>query len=193
MALTTADQARTLTEVIPTTADLDAKYALVQGLITQAANDSRYSVDVTLGSEEQAQFIAWIKSYGYRVIAAASAGTSIRKILGSQVNLTVLWTRYTITTASTLVAEGGVITYTVTTKGVANSTAYWTILGTAQAPDFTPTVSEGSVTITSGTGTISISVALDALADPGETVILKLYYDSQKTDLVATAPTVTVT
>ena len=193
MPIITAEQTRTRTEVIPTTADLDLKYALVQGLITTAADDGKYSVDVTLGSDDQTQFTTWVKSYGYRVVAAQAAGTTIRKILGTPVNLTVTWARYTITVASATVAEGGTIVYTVTTKGVANGSAYWQITGTASAPDFTANVSEGSVNIASGTGAISLAVATDMIVDAGETVILKLYFDSQKLDQVATAPTVTIT
>lgn len=193
MPIITADQTRTRTEAIPTTADLDSKYGLVQSLITTAADDGRYSVTVTLGSEDQAQFVTWIKSYGYRVLASGSAGTTIRKILGTPVNLTITWARYTLTATPLTVAEGGTINYTLTTKGVADGTAYWTILGTATAPDFTPTVSEGSVNIASGTGAITLTLATDLVADAGETVILKLYSDQLKNDLVATAPTVTVT
>lgn len=193
MPIITAEQTRTRTEVIPTTAELDTKYGLVQGLITTAADDGKYSIVVTLGSDDQTQFTSWIKSYGYRVTSAGAAGTTIRKILGTPVNLTVTWARYTVTVAQTTVVEGGTISYTVTTKGVADGTAYWTITGTASAPDFTPNVSEGTVNIASGTGAITLSVATDMIVDPGETVILKLFADSQKTDLVVTAPTVTVT
>ena len=95
--------------------------------------------------------------------------------------------------AATSVAEGGVIDYTVTTKGVADSTAYWSITGMATGADFTPTVSEGTVNIASGNGAITITVATDVIADAGETVILRLYADSLRTDLVATAATVTIT
>jgi hypothetical protein len=193
MPIITAEQTRTRTEVIPTTLELDSKYGLVQGLITTAADDGKYFVNVTLGSDDQQQFVTWIKSYGYRVVASSSAGTTIRKILGTPVNLTVTWARYTITVASPTVAEGGTIVYTVTTKGVADGSAYWSITGTASAPDFTANVSEGSVNIASGTGAISLSVATDMIVDAGETVILKLYFDSQKLDQVATAPTVSIT
>ena len=193
MPIITADQTRSRTEVVPTTAELDTKYGLVQGLITTAADDGKYTVNITLGSDDQQQFTTWVKTYGYRVLASTSTGTTIRKILGTPVNLTISWQRYTVAAAPTTVAEGGVITYTVTTKGVADGTAYWTILGTTTAPDFTPNLSEGTVNIASGTGTISITVATDVIVDPGETVILKLYADQLKSDLVATAPTVTVT
>jgi hypothetical protein len=192
MAFITADQTRTRTEVVPTTADLDSKFGLVQGLITTAADDGKYTVNITLGSDDQTQFTTWIRGYGYRVLASNTAGTTIRKILGTPVNLTVSWQRYTVTVTPTSVAEGGTIVYTVTTKGVANSTAYWTITGTATGPDFTPSVSEGTVNIASGTGAITINVATDLIADPNETVVLRLYYDSLKSDLVATAVTVTI-
>jgi hypothetical protein len=193
MAFITAEQTRSRTEVIPTTADLELKYSLVQGLITTAADDGLYAVNVTLGSDDQAQFATWIKSYGYRLLPSNAAGTSIRKILGTPVNSTVTWARYTITVPSATVAEGGTVVYTITTKGVADGTAYWALTGTSTAPDFTPNVSEGTVNIASGTGAVSLSVVTDMVVDPGETVILRLYYDSQKTDLVATAPTVTIT
>ena len=193
MPIITAEQTRTRTEVIPTTLELDTKYGLVQGLITTAADDGKYAVDVTLGSDDQTQFVTWIKTYGYRVVAASAAGTTIRKLLGTPVNLRITWARYTVTVAAASVAEGGVIDYTVTTKGVADSTAYWSITGMATGADFTPTVSEGTVNIASGNGAITITVATDVIADAGETVILRLYADSLRTDLVATAATVTIT
>jgi hypothetical protein len=193
MPIITAEQTRTRTEVIPTTLELDTKYGLLEGLITTAADDGRYSVAVTLGSDDQTQFTTWVKTYGYRVVASGSAGTTIRKILGTPVNLTVSWARYTVTVAATTVTEGGSIAYTVTTKGVADGLAYWQITGTATAPDFTANVSEGTVNIASGTGAITLAVATDMIVDAGETVILKLYADQLRSDLVATAPTVTVT
>ena len=193
MAFITAEQTRTRTEVIPTTADLELKYSLVQSLITTAADDGRYAVNVTLGSDDLEQFKTWIKSYGYRVLASNTGGETIRKILGTPVDLSVTWARYTITATPTTLAEGGTVVYTITTKGVADGTAYWTAAGTATAPDFTPNLSEGTVNIAAGTGAVSLTAATDVLVDPGETIILRLYYDSQKTDLVATAPTVTIT
>jgi hypothetical protein len=193
MPIITAEETRTRTEVIPTTLELDSKYGLVQGLITTAADDGKYAVDVTLGSDDQTQFVTWIKSYGYRVVAASATGTTIRKILGTPVNLTVSWARYTVTVNATTVIEGGTVIYTVTTKGVADSTAYWSIAGTVTAPDFASNLSEGSVNIAGGSGAITLTLATDIIADPGETVILKLFADSQKLDLVVTAATVTVT
>lgn len=193
MAFITADQTRARTEAVPTTADLDTKYGLVQGLIQTAADDGKYQIVITIGSDDQAQFTSWIRGYGYRVLPADAAGTTIRKILGTAVNLTVVWARYTITVTPTTVAEGGQISYTVTTKGVADGAAFWVLTGSATSADFTPTVNEGQVNIASGTGAITLTTALDILVDPGETVALRLYANSIRTDLVATAPTVTIT
>lgn len=100
---------------------------------------------------------------------------------------------YVITQSVTSVNEGADVTFTVTTTNVADGTVlYWTNSGTTTDADFSDGQNSGSVTITSGSGTITRTLLLDAVASESETVILQLRTGSVSGTVVATSGTVGV-
>jgi membrane protein insertase Oxa1/YidC/SpoIIIJ len=100
---------------------------------------------------------------------------------------------YGISASVSSVNEGASVTFTVTTANVADGTVlYWTNSGTTTSADFDDNANSGSVTITSGSGTIVRAVLLDAVASENETVILQLRTGSTSGTVVATSGTVTV-
>ena len=100
---------------------------------------------------------------------------------------------YSISPSTTNVNEGGTVTYTVTTSGIANGTVlYWTNSGTTTGADFSGGANSGSVTINSNTGTIVRTLANDGITEGTQTIILNLRTGSIAGPIVATAATVTV-
>lgn len=100
---------------------------------------------------------------------------------------------YLVTQNVSSVDEGAAVVFTVTTTNVADGTVlYWTNSGTTAAADFSDNANNGTVTVTSGTGTISRTLLLDAIAAETETVILQLRTESVSGSVVATSGTVTV-
>jgi hypothetical protein len=197
MAIKTAQDVQASIVAVPTDTDLTNKYYLIESLITTAAADGLYTFPVTIGTRDQTEFVNFIKSYGYRATVATDQDSEfdqVRKIVGTPVNLIISWQTFTVVSASATALEGQSISYTITTKGVANGTTlYWSTGGTTNAADFTPQSTQGSFQIQDGTGTVSIAVRSDGVADANETVIFNVYADSLRTDLVATAAAVTVT
>ena len=105
--------------------------------------------------------------------------------------------RYTIVPDYTYIDEGGTasaqtVTYTITTTGVDDgTTVYWNNGGTTVAADIGGS-NTGSVTISGGSASISLTATSDTTTEGTETIIIRLYTDSGRTNLVATAQTVTV-
>jgi hypothetical protein len=105
--------------------------------------------------------------------------------------------KYDIAADYTYIDEGGTsssqtVTYTITTGGVADGTTlYWSNAGTTIAADLGG-AAQGSVSISGGTATFSLTATTDNTTEGSETIIIRLYKDVNRTQLVATAPTVTV-
>lgn len=82
--------------------------------------------------------------------------------------------------AGTAVNEGDTVTFTVSTTNVANGTTlYWAAIGingAGQADASNPSPPQGTVTISSNSGTISLTIARDDLTpEAGEGVKINLY------------------
>lgn len=92
--------------------------------------------------------------------------------------------------------EGSSVTFTVTTTNVANATVlYWStesVRGTVNASDFSDSLNQGSVTITSNTGAIVRGIRSDSSTEGFEQFRIKLYSDSGRTTLVASSVPVTI-
>lgn len=190
MPIITADQTRTRLATPLTSEQLDSKYGLVQGLITTAADEGKYSIIVTLGSDDQTQFTSWIQGYGYRVTASDATGTQIRKIVGDAVNLKISWAKITATVTSTSVRLGNPMYVNIATQGVANSsTVFWTLTGTLSASELLENTLQGTINTSTGSATLTLNVQPGATV--GHTAIVRFYWNSDHTDLAATAPTVT--
>ena len=103
---------------------------------------------------------------------------------------------YSISPSATSVNEGSSVTFTVTTAGVSNGTVlYWTtsqITGTIATSDFSDSALSGTVTITSGTGTISRTLANDLTTEGSESFAIELRTGSTSGTIQATSATVVV-
>lgn len=192
MPIITADETRTRLATPLTGEQLDTKYGLVQALISSAADEGKYQVPVSLGSDDQAQFTTWVQGYGYRVIATDQTGTQIRKIVGSAVNLAVVWNKITATVASASVVRGNPVYVNLTSVGWASTTVYWTITGTVLGSELLENTLTGSASIASD-GSASVTLNPLVSTSPGRTLQIRFYGDSNRTQLVATAATVTIT
>lgn len=96
---------------------------------------------------------------------------------------------YTIEPDTTTPDEGDTVTLTVTAPD--DGTLYYQITGDIDADDIDVALS-GSITITSGTGTLAITLLEDGTLEGAEEFAVELYTDSGLTALVATSDTITV-
>ena len=105
--------------------------------------------------------------------------------------------KYEIVPNYTYIDEGGTaspqtVTYTITTGGVADGTIlYWDNAGTTAAADIGGS-NTGSVTISGNGASITLTATTDTTTEGSETIIIRLFKDSGRAQLVATAATVTV-
>ena len=102
-----------------------------------------------------------------------------------------------ISESTTTVDEGSSVTFTVTATGFANGTTlYWDTYqesGVISASDFTDSATEGSFTLTSGTGTIVRSIASDRLTEGiVESFKIQVRRDSVSGTIVATSEIITI-
>mgnify|MGYP000517786245 CR=1 FL=1 len=113
-----------------------------------------------------------------------------------QVNIldTSIAATYTLVPNVSNITEGGTVYYTINTTGVSEGTTlYWGNTGTTDAADFTNGLNTGSVVIdVNGYGVITRALKNDYNTEGTQTIILKLYTDSGRTNLVKTATTVNV-
>jgi len=89
--------------------------------------------------------------------------------------------------------EGGSVTFTVTRTDGASSTAYWGVQGVSgsiNTSDFSST--QGSVSISSGTGTFSVTVTSDQVTEGAESFRVGIWAESAKLTLLAISATVTI-
>lgn len=101
---------------------------------------------------------------------------------------------YSINPNSSAVNEGGSVTWTIITTGVANGTIlYWENIGTTTGADFTSGSNTGSIVINNNFAILPITIAEDFTSEGGvETIIIRLITDSLTGTIVATANPVNV-
>jgi hypothetical protein len=103
---------------------------------------------------------------------------------------------YSVTPSVTSVNEGSIVTFTVTTTGVANGTVlYWTALqvsGTISASDFSDAALSGSFTVNNNTGTITRTIAADRSTESIDIFQLEIRRSSITGTIVATSDSVTI-
>ena len=100
---------------------------------------------------------------------------------------------YAVAESSSSVEEGSSVMFTVTTTNVDDGTVlYWTTTGTSNSADFSDNTTSGTVTITSGTASITRTLLLDLLSEVPETMTLQLRTGSISGPIVATSGTVTI-
>lgn len=100
---------------------------------------------------------------------------------------------YNITANVNGVNEGNAIGYTVSTTNVPNGTVlYWGLTGNVVAADFSDSTLTGNTTISNSSATITRVLAADLTTEGPEWVQLRLYSDSERSNLIATSGNITV-
>jgi hypothetical protein len=130
----------------------------------------------------------------FNVYLDTSPGTNQVASWG-QVNIldTSLSATYTITPTASNITEGGTVYYNVYTTNVADGTTlYWGNTGSTDAADFTNGLNNGTITISEGYALITRTLKNDYITEGVQTIIMNLYTDSNRTNLVKTATTVNV-
>jgi hypothetical protein len=111
----------------------------------------------------------------------------------STVNVADAAPTYSVSPTTTSITEGSSVTFNVTTTNVPNSTTlYWTNGGTTDGTDFSGGANNGSFTITSNAGSVSITTLNNAGVEGTETIIFQVRTGSTSGPIVATATTVNV-
>ena len=92
---------------------------------------------------------------------------------------------YEIIPGASSVDEGSSITYTVNTSGISNQTLYWTVNtnGSSAAADFSAV--SGSFSLTSNTGSFSVTLTADATTEGSETFYVEIRTGSIAGTIVA--------
>jgi len=103
---------------------------------------------------------------------------------------------YAISASAASVNEGSSVIFTVTTTNVdSGTTLYWTtntVSGTVNASDFSDSATSGSFVITSGSGTVTRTLANDLTTEGSESFQLQIRTGSTSGTIVATSSTVTI-
>jgi len=103
---------------------------------------------------------------------------------------------YAVSPSTASVNEGSSVTFTVTTANVPDGTTlYWslnTVSGTINTSDFTGAAVTGSFTITSGSGSVVLTLANDTTTEGSESFQLQVRTGSTSGTIVATSSTVTI-
>ncbi len=103
---------------------------------------------------------------------------------------------YIVSTSAASVDEGSSVTFTVTTANVPDATTlYWslnTVSGTVNSSDFTGAAVTGNFTITSGSGSVALTLANDNTTEGSESFQLQVRTGSTSGTIVATSSTVTI-
>jgi len=152
-----------------TGADFTNTSNLNYGQFTTTGNTTTVSLilsnDVLLEGPESIIFQLRTNSITGSIVATATSVT---------VNDTSYPT-YSISPSATSVNEGGTVTFTVTTTNVPNNTTlFWSNEGTTIGADFTDGYNANSFIISSGSGSISRTLANDVLLEGTESIRLQI-------------------
>lgn len=89
--------------------------------------------------------------------------------------------------------EGQSVRFTVNTANVPNgNVVYWTNAGNTGIGDFIEGVNSGSFSISSNTGSVTLTLRNDLITEGDETIILQIRNNSTSGPIVATSSTVTI-
>jgi len=113
--------------------------------------------------------------------ADALHGTGINTTSGSTISMSELYGASSITTgysslnrSAASINEGGSISFTVTTTGIANGTTVgYTVTGISSA-DLSSGSLTGNISISSNTGSVTFGIAADSLTEGSETLTITL-------------------
>ena len=102
---------------------------------------------------------------------------------------------YTLTPSALVVTEGSTLTFNVSGSNIPDGTYYWTIHaaeGTITASDFNPESFNGTVSLSSNSGSFNITLASDRLTEGEEKITVRLRQDSITGTELASTSVITV-
>jgi hypothetical protein len=163
---------------------------------TDSANSGSFTLSGTSGSISRTLTNDVTTEGSETIIMQVRTGSTAGPIVATSSTVTVNDTSVPTASVSPSVAscnEGDTVTWTVSTTGYANGTYYWTNGGTTAAADFSIAANSGSFTLTSGSGSISLTLVNDVSSGEGsETIIMQIRTGSTAGPIIATSSTVTV-
>ena len=129
-----------------------------------------------------------------KLFTDSGRNTQVGNTVSVTLNDTSLSPTYAVTLSHTVRDEGDIITTTMTTTNVANSTElWWELSGTGiAAGDFSSGALTGSVTISSNSASFSHTIASDNTTEGTETLNIKFYSDSGRTTQVGSTVSCTI-
>jgi hypothetical protein len=161
---------------------------LTSGTIT--INNNTASITRTLREDFATE---GAESFAIQIRTGSASGPVVVTSATVSINDTSVPT-YSVTPDVSSVNEGGTVTFTVNTQGVANGTTlFWTTTGTnVNSSDFSDSAVVGSFTINSSTGSFTRTLANDATTEGTESFAIQIRTGSTSGTVVATSSSVTV-
>lgn len=163
-----------------------ADFVATSGTVTISGGSGSFTVTTVedYSTEGNETFIVQLRtdSVGGTVVATTSALTI------SDTSRSV-----TITPDSATVDEGNSVVFTIATDNFGNGTLYYTVTGSATAPDFENSVlPSGEVVITNDTGTVTVTTNADGIAEGTQTFALQIRTDSVSGTVIATSESISI-
>ena len=163
----------------------------VYASFTMAANQSYVFVGNSAGN-------SWTVNTGSRVTSTSiapygiptSGAISLFNFYGTAAGVSA-----TITPTLTNINEGSAVTFNVNTTNFPSGTLYWSlsaISGSISTSDFVGNAINGSFTITSSAGSVTLTLASDATTEGTESFQLQVRTGSTSGTVIGTSPTITI-
>lgn len=170
-----------------TTVGVDFSDGLNAGSFT--INSNQGSIVKTLANDFLTE---GIETVIMQVRTASTSGPVVASAVSVQINDTSLSPTYSVTPTANNINEGSALTFNVSTTNVPNGTVlYWTVNNiSTNAFDFGAI--SGNFTISSSSGSFSISITADELTEGAETFSVQLRTGSTFGPVVATSSSVTI-
>ena len=133
------------------------------------------------------------ESFSLTIRTNSTTGTVVATSSSITVNDVV--PSFTLSQSATSVNEGGSVVFTVTGSNIPNGTYYYSIeesSGTVAASDFSPASLTGSFSISSNSGTFTITTAEDITTDGTDVFLVNVRRGSTSGTIVATSSNITI-
>lgn len=141
-------------------------------------------VQVTLAYDET---VEGLESFTFQLRTGSTGGP----IVATAGPVDVIDEEYIVTANRTILTEGQAVTFTVQAVNASPSDTHaWILTGSVDSADFVEAVTSGTVTLSGGVGTITLTLAEDATADGGEFFYLELRRDTTAGAILAVSPAV---
>jgi hypothetical protein len=211
MPMITARAQREISASKPTDSELADKYKSAVELVKKQTKDRKFSAAVSVGQDDLAEFTELFEQSGFKVLPIAEKPTPLPETvryntLGSLVYILIFWGEASIARPQNAIppdqaARGRSHRWIITTVGInPGETLYWQDSGTALDADFSDDTKQGTLTINSqNQAEILRTVSQEpAEAEPDlepvepRTIVLDIYLDANRTQLLARAASVSI-